>query len=155
MPACIHFTLTTDIQSYILALYDCFLYYLLFSCLCWCLSSSGLCQQPGRRKYRMNLSLRLCFSLLHPFTPIRVFSVDMSGLHVCLCVCVTPGTGTCCLDTGSVEQKRLILRLPHTCTWHCGWQIGEGGSLWNKQMHAGNNNWLVNKWRMKLFCFDI
>lgn len=63
----------------------------------------------------MNLSLHLCLSLLHPLSPIRVFLL-ICPAYMCVFVCVTPGAGTCCLETGSVEEKRLFLRLPHTCT---------------------------------------
>lgn len=57
---------------------------------------------------------------------------------------VTSGTSTCCLETVSVGKRGWF--------WSCHTHVTVGGTLegsqlWNKQMHVGNNNCVVNKWR--------
>lgn len=39
-----------------------------------------------------------------------------------------------------VVEKQVILRLAHTHAYDTVGGRQEGGKLWDKQMHAGNNN---------------
>ena len=74
-----------------------------------CVLSSGLCQQSDRRTHNIQHSSQDCLSLLCPQLSHWIFP-HLSGFFQAdfcanVCIWVTAGSGTCCLERASVGKS--------------------------------------------------